>query len=45
MQVALFVSLFAFTVLYVVLVLLRTRIELTRRELRVMRRSALGRMA
>ena len=45
MLVALLVSLLAFTVLYVVLVLLRTRLEIVRRSLRAARRQALERMA
>src|SRR5687767_14259330 len=43
MLVALCVSLLAFTVLYVVLVVLRTRLELLRRDLRTVRRQALER--
>jgi heme exporter protein C len=41
MLIALLVSLAAFTVLYVVLVLLRTRLELARADLRLLRRRAL----
>ena len=42
---ALLISLFAFTVLYVVLVLLRTRLEFARADLRLLRRQALERAA
>jgi len=42
---ALVISLVAFTVLYVVLVLLRTRLELARADLRSLRRRALERLA
>ena len=42
---ALVISLVAFTVLYVVLVLLRTRLELARADLRSLRRRALERVA
>ena len=45
MLIALLVSLAAFTVLYVVLVLLRTRLELARADLRALRRRALERAA
>jgi heme exporter protein C len=45
MLVALSVALLAFTVLYVVLVTFRTRLELARRELRAVRRQALERVA
>jgi heme exporter protein C len=45
MLVALLISLGAFTVLYVVLTLLRTRLELARADLRLLRRRALERAA
>jgi heme exporter protein C len=45
MLIALLVSLAAFTILYVVLVLLRTRLELARADLRGLRRRALERAA
>jgi heme exporter protein C len=45
MLTALIVSLIAFTVLYGVLLTLRTRLEIVRRELRAARRRALERMA
>ena len=45
MLVALLVSLVAFTVLYVVLVTLRTRLELAAADLRALRRRALERAA
>ncbi|HZO28690.1 MAG TPA: heme ABC transporter permease CcmC [Chloroflexota bacterium] len=45
MLTALLVSLAAFTILYVVLVLMRTRLELARVDLRALRRRALERVA
>ena len=45
MLTALMISLVAFTVLYVVLVVLRTRLELARSDLRLLRRQALERAA
>ena len=45
MFVALMISLFAFTVVYVVLVLLRTRLELARADVKMLRRRALERAA
>ena len=45
MLIALLISLLAFTVLYAVLVTLRTRLELARADLRLLRRQALERAA